>query len=234
MSSIHDGHRQRMLDRFLECDGKTDGNIIQDHELLEILLFFAIPRVNTNETAHRLLTEFRSIRGVLDASYDKLIHVKGMGPRSAILIRLVSILFRRYAQSENTAKEIRISTNTAIISYLKKLFIGCDTERIYLLLFDGEGVMISCDMLAEGSSSSAVFDIKQCTQKALLKGAEYAMLTHNHINHNAKPSMEDLVTTKKLYNAFDAVGIHLLEHFIICHDQHVPIIGRYSEKLKEL
>ena len=94
--------------------------------------------------------------------------------------------------------------------------------------------MISCDMLAEGSSSSAVFDIKQCTQKALLKGAEYAMLTHNHINYNANPSTEDLVTTKKLYNAFDAVGIRLLEHFIICRDQYVPIIDRYSEKLKEL
>ena len=117
--SIHDGHRERLRKKFKE------GNI-EDHELLELLLFSSIPRRNTNEIAHRLIDKFGSVNGVFNASERALCSVEGVGENSAMLIKTVSKCIERYLMKPNVPNE-RLDTFSKLEKY--KYSIGCCKYR---------------------------------------------------------------------------------------------------------
>ena len=114
----HDGHRERFKNRFL-----SSPESFEDHELLELILFYTIPRKNTNETAHKLLNRFSSIKGVLDASIEALCDVDDIGPSSALYIKAIAALVLRYGNSD-TKSDGLLKSPITLSSFLKNLFIA--------------------------------------------------------------------------------------------------------------
>ncbi|MCQ2431801.1 MAG: hypothetical protein MJ175_04270 [Clostridia bacterium] len=188
---LHEGHRKNMRERFL----KSGGFGFQDHELLEMLLFYSIPRVNTNEIAHRLLKEFGSVRGVFDASYDALLTVDGVGASSAQIIRLFGELMGRYIGAEEESRGLVVRKPEDTVYYLQKLFFGIGNERSYLLLLSNTGALTDTVLLAEGNAGSVMFDIQKCVRTAVIRNAGFVLAAHNHPHGKAIPSEDDLIVT---------------------------------------
>lgn len=225
--NIHEGHRKRLRERFLAADETytVDGNF-SEHELLELLLFYAQQRVNTNDTAHLLLRQFGSIRGVLEAPSASLIKVKGVGPSTAILIRLVCALMRVYIRSDLPARsDCRLTELSALVPMIRRMYFAeMAEEHIFLMLFNAEGYHIKTIRISDGTPTGVVLDIPRCVRLAIKYEANIAVLVHNH-PVVPTPSNEDRVMTEKLRNAFTCVGMELHEHLVLSENHCYAILG---------
>ncbi len=217
-SGIHAGHRQRMKERFLA--GGLDG--FSDHEVLELILFYAIPRRDVNELSHRLVERFGSFKAVFDADYDDLCKVDGIGENAAVLIKLMSESFRKYALSDG--KDVMLyDTLRKVGEYAVKLYIGVSVEKLYALLFDNKMMLLDTVMLGEGAVNSVHVSVRTIAEKALKKDASSIILIHNHPNGTPYPSEEDKrfsVYLKDLLSNFD---ITLIDHLIVAGRYYRPV-----------
>jgi len=226
---MHDGHWERIRRRII-AEG-TDG--FEEHQLLEALLFYSIPRSDTNETAHRLIEEFGSLTGVFSASYEELLRVFGIGESSALLIRLVAGINRKIALSENSREGQCFDSLSKICKYLANLYVGINVERVYLMMFDNSMRLIDCARICDGTVNTAVMLPRLMIEKALLKHASNVVVAHNHPNGVAVPSSDDISTTEMLRAAFDLVRIQMLEHVVIAGKNYAPIMrGRNFENMR--
>ena len=216
---LHDGHRDRLRERFL-----TSADSFEDHEILELVLFYSIPRRNTNDIAHTLLNRFGSIKGVLDANIDALAEVEDIGHKSALHIKAISKLILKYHISEQKSDGLLKSPAT-LSTFLKALFIGTQNEISYILLFDNAKKLITCEKIGAGISTEQTVSLREITYKALANNATSIILVHNHPNGQAFPSREDILATNKAKMVLDALGITLMEHFIVAEDKCQPIIN---------
>ena len=199
--NLHNGHRQRLKDRFL-TDGLRSFNEINK---LELLLFYAIPRRDTNPIAHRLLDRFGSLSAVLEAEPALLTEVDGISEHSALLIKLVAALAYDYINSARSAAEqIRFADLDELGKYVASQFIGLNRETVMAFSLDA-----SCRI-------------------TIASGAEFVVLAHNHPSGTLVPSNTDLSTTRRLFHALQAIGIHLSEHFIIAGGKYMPTMYNSS------
>ena len=217
---LHSGHRERMRKRFLE----TEGVGMSDHELLEILLFFSIPRYNTNETAHKLIDAFGSLAGVFNASFKNIISVDGVGANSALLIKLFSVLMNRYSVSGLQSKRLRVKKVEDAVPYLQKLLFAKAEEELYVLLFRETGMLITCQSITMGKDAVSVHaNLNQCFRLALQHSATFVILAHNHPNGVLKPSALDIRLTQNLSMMLESINVTLAEHILIADNKHLCI-----------
>ena len=209
MAGKHDGHRERLRNKFI-----TSPDSLEDHELLELLLFYAIPRCNTNETAHDLIDRFGSLQGVLDANLSSLVGVKDVGNKTALYLRVVSEVLSRYERASHELSG-QIDTYAELGDYLRSLFVGTENEQTFLLLFEKIG---------EGYSSGNVISMRDIAYLALSNNAAGVVLAHNHPNGRATPSGEDIMATNRLKSVLNSMDITLIDHFVIAGKDCVPII----------
>lgn len=215
----HDGHRQRLRNRFL-----ASPESFEDHELLELILFYSIPRKNTNEIAHRLLTRFGSVKGVLNASVDALTEIDDIGESTAIYIKAISALVLKYHISEQRSDDL-LKSPASLSMFLKSLFIGTENESSYILLFDNSKRLLTCTKIGEGFSMEHTMSMRKAALTAISSNAASAILVHNHPNGKAFPSGDDIHATNRAKMLLEALGILLLEHFIVAGDECRPIIN---------
>ena len=223
--SIHEGHRERMRKRFFH-EGMDH---FSDYEALELLLYYAIPRKDTNPIAHSLIDHFGSLGQVLDASVEELEQVSGISRNAAVLIHLVVGLGRLYGVKR--AEEIKIlDTIEECGEYLKPYFFGRVNETVFLLCLDARCKVINCRKVGEGSVNSASISIRKIVEVALGSNAVSVVLAHNHPSGLAIPSAEDIQTTRRLGLALNAVEILLADHIVIAEDEFVSIVqsGMYN------
>ena len=206
----HGGHRDRLRERF--ALGGLD--VLSDHEVLELLLMFAIPRSDVNPLAHRLLAQFGSLSAVLDADIQDLLEVKGIGERSAMLLKMTPELARRYMLDRLTPKPL-LTTMEKAGEYAGALYIGCKSETAYLLCLDARCALKRAVKLGEGSFVSVAVDMQRLVGEALRIGTQNAILLHNHPAGSLLPSREDVELTQKVLNALSLVNITLLDHIIV-------------------
>lgn len=214
---IHDGHREKMRRRFLE----TGLAGFADHEALELLLFYAIPRRDTNVLAHQLLERYGSLERVLNAPVEDLRKVNGMGESTALLLRLVPMLTERCRIKEN-APVILNSTERAG-EYLLRRFDGKKYELVYELCLDRKGKLLVSKLLTEGDVNGAELNIRKLVENALLANASAVILSHNHPSGVALPSGEDFTTTDRVRTALESVGIELVDHIIVADGDFVSM-----------
>lgn len=218
MKNLHREHRKRMKARFREKG--LDG--FSDHEVLELLLFFAIPRVNTNETAHLLLNRFGTLSGVIEASHDELMSVKGIGENSATLINLLSQFTRRYELDRSRPRD-SFSSMESVGNYLINHFIGATREHVELLLFDAKMHMIDHVTVHEGAVNSSDVNPERIAEIVFSGRASCFVLAHNHPGGKCVPSDEDIIVTKKLKAAFTPFNVRMLDHFLVCGGEYVRL-----------
>jgi DNA repair protein RadC len=226
--SIHNGHRQRLKDRFR----KEGLDNFDELYVLELLLYYCIPRVDTNPIAHRLLEEFGSLSAVLNASPEKLQRVEGVGENASVFLSLVMQVGRYYQVKQSEQGKI-LRTIEQCGKYLMPYFYGRDEETVFLLCLDAKCKVLSCKMVGVGSVNSANIPIRRVVEMALAANATTVVLAHNHPSGLAIPSMEDIQATHKLAAALEAVEIVLADHIVICQNDFVSIVQSQYYKPQE-
>lgn len=184
------------------------------HEVIELLLFYANKRSDTNPVAHRLIERFGSLPAVLEAEYDDLIKVDGVGDTAATLITLMPHLFRRYT-SEKAEKIKTVRSFEDLKDYLMPRFYGINIERVALLCLDSQGRINNFVFVTEGSLNLAQIDMRKIAQLALQNNAESIVLVHNHPGGVASPSRSDVETTSMLVKSMGLINVRVVDHIII-------------------
>ena len=222
---IHKNHRKRLKEQFRQkgLDGMTKVQV------LELLLFYCIPRVDTNPIAHELLQRFETLTGVLDAPPQELEQVDGIGPAAAEFLKLIREL-DRYQEMERNKKPRFLSDIDACGQYLLPRFKNLQNETVFLLCLDAVCKVQSCRMVGEGSVNSANVPVRRIVEMALASKASSVVLAHNHPSGIALPSAEDIQTTRRVAAALDAVEIVLTDHIIVADGDFVSLVqsGLYN------
>ena len=216
--STHDGHRARLRKRFMD-EGLDHFTEIQ---ALELLLYYAIPRVDTNPIAHALLEHFGSLSQVLDASVEELCKVKGIGENTAVYLHLITEMGRFYQVNRSSQVKI-LSTLESCAEYLVPFFFGRKVESVFLICLDAKCKVLACKEVGEGSVNSAGISIRKIVETAIGVNATTVVLAHNHPSGLAIPSAEDVQTTRRIANALQAVEITLADHIIVADDDYVSM-----------
>ena len=216
--SIHDGHRERIRKQL-----KTSGmDSLSDVQVLEVLLYYAMPRGDTNPIAHALLERFGTLDGVFCAPDAELRKISGIGDSAAQLIRLIPQLSRRCLMSRSA--QIRVlDTTSKCGQYLLPYFHGESEEVVYLLCLDAKCKALDCVLIHRGSVNVASIAARKVVKAALDANATSVVLSHNHPSGLALPSPEDRQTTRVLKRALEAVGIVLADHIIVADDDFVSL-----------
>ena len=215
---IHDGHREKMRQRFMT--GGLDA--FADHEILELLLYYAIPRRDTNPIAHALMERYGSLPAVLAAPMEDLKRTEGIGESAAVLLHLVPQVCRR-ARLAQVGEDQVLNSSERAGAYLLECFDGESREVIYQLCLDRKGKLLACKRLGEGSVASADLDVRRLVENAILTGARAVILAHNHPSGVALPSDGDYTATMRVRAALNAIGIELADHIIVADGDFVSM-----------
>lgn len=217
--SIHDGHRQRLKDRF-RAEGLDN---FSDVQVLELLLFYAIPRQDTNPIAHALLDHFGGLSQVLNASAEELEKVPGIKNNAATLLKLTTEVVRYSGVNELMNVKI-LNTIEECGKYLVPFFKNRRNETVFLLCLDAKCKVLCCKEIGEGSVNSAGVPIRRIVETALGANATTVVLAHNHPSGIAVPSGEDIQTSRRVATALSTVDIHLADHIVVADDDFVSMV----------
>ena len=217
---LHKSHRARLRTRYLTA-GLSD---FAPHNVLELLLFHAIPRRDTNPLSHALLSRFGSGGAVLSADREELLSVTGVGPGVADFL----LAFRRAAELAlaRRAPRMRLADADSLGSYLSSL-LG-EEEGVALLFLDNDFGLVAERVLPGVSVHSPRFSPTLAVEEALLHHAPLCAVGHYHADGLALPSAEDLDVTRVLRNTLEAAGVRLLEHMIVGGGRFATLLYRYS------
>lgn len=215
--NLHKGHRQRLRELYLN-DGIDNFN---DHQALELLLFYAIPQRDTNPLAHKLLEEFGSLSAVFDAPVPRLKSL-GLTDNTIALLKLIPDFSRLYNLDKTDYKSKRVDISM-LCEYFRPKFIGRTTEVMYLLLLDRKYKEVYCGIISKGSSNTTDVPITKILENAVMYNADYVVIAHNHPDGIALPSKADLRTTKMIFDALRLMNKHLIDHIIVSEDDEVSL-----------
>ena len=199
------------------------GEALADHEILEMLLFYSIPRVNTNETAHRLLDRFGSMAGLMNAKRHELLTVQGIGEQSADLILLMAEYYHRTASEADKVPTVFKDLDD-VGRYVVRLLDGLSRERVIVLLLSTDYRLIATHQISEGSVNCAKVDIRQIMEYAILAKAANIVLAHNHPDPILEPSKEDESISISLMHAASTMGINLWDHVLVADGKYLLIL----------
>ena len=214
----HDGHRNRLRQKFL-----THGmDVLQDHEVLELLLFYALPRKDTNQLARDLLNHFGRISAVLEAPLSELKKIGGIGENAAVLLRLITPLSRRYLLSR-TEQGVCLSSTRNCGEYLLPYFFGATEEMVYILCLDAKCKVLACRLLETGTVNSARVPLRKAAEIAMACNASSVVLAHNHTSGLALPSKADVGATLQLKKTLEPLEIAVIDHIVIADNDFVSM-----------
>lgn len=217
MPSEHTGHRQRMKERFLHTH--FDG--FEDHQILEMILFYVYPRTDTNPLAHRLLNTFGSLSAVFEAPVDTLISA-GLTPNAATFITMLPDISRVYLNDRNNNTSKIIDFERLGEFFIPK-FIGRGEEAMILLLADAKGKEIYSGVVSKGSFHASEAPVRKIIDLAMRYNATTAAIAHNHPSGVALPSRADIKATATIFQALNLIGVLLYDHIIVSDDDFVSL-----------
>ncbi len=215
---LHAGHRQRMKDRYAE----TGLAGFSDHNVLEMLLFYAIPRKDTNLIAHELIKHFGSFDAVLEASREELMQVRGVSEHTATLISLVTQMNKRYLECKSIERKL-IQNSDEAGRYFAAKFAYEVNESAFALMLDDKLRIITCQNISKGVINGTDIDIRLLCELALKFRASSVIVSHNHPSCVLMPSKEDEICTRSIKNALDVIGIRLLDHIIVAGGEYISL-----------
>lgn len=208
-SNLHKGHRERTIKKFLES-----ADSFSEHEVLEVLLYFAVPRIDTNPLAHKLIQFFGSLSGVFNATAEQLMSVRGVGEKVATQILLISQIFKRIEKGGKKQEHYLINFSKAK-EFLFELFKGFYHEKFVVLLLNKKYKLIATVEFTDDALHSVKAEIPDLVNAINIHKPSFAIIAHNHPSGNVMPSAQDDFTTKKLNVIFDLHDVNLFDHIIV-------------------
>lgn len=218
----HEGHRKRLTDKA----NRMGFEFLEEHEQLEMILFVAIPRGDTNKIAHNLLDKFGSLYNVLTARVTELSKVEGVGTRTAQYLQdLYTILgcVERNRLTDGKSVYPFVKDVESMGRYAKSLFFGKLSECFYMVSVNKRFQAFKTDKISNGDLNETPIYLQEILRQALANNAAYVFFIHNHPSGSLRPSKADIETTVQLKNSFAAVGISVLDHIIVGSGEFVSL-----------
>lgn len=211
----HKGHREKLKQRFIE-EGLGS---FADHQVLEMLLFYTIPRKDTNEMAHRLLEKFGTLESLFDASPEELMRKGDVTRNTAVFLSMIPELARRYMIIKQGKKPILDSSSKAG-EFVKSLFIGKNYEAFYVCCLNSQNQLNYAALVHEGTINEAPVYPRLIVETALRYQASSVILAHNHPGGSQRPSGADIEVTRKICDALKTISITVIDHMIAAGDSY--------------
>ncbi len=210
-NNLNIGHRERLKEKFLSCGSSS----FYDYELLELLLTFAIPRIDVKPIAKNLIKEFKNFAGVINAPTEKLLKIKGIGKNSAILINLVSACITKTLQNQLQVDNVIINNYETLLDYCKKNLSFKETEEFHILHFDSKLKLIKDETLFTGTINSSFVFPREVVKNVLHNNTASVILSHNHPSGDVVPSVADIDITRKICEALKNIDVFVEDHIIV-------------------
>ena len=219
--SVHKNHRERIRDRF-DQEGLSG---FHDHEVLELLLFYAIPQGDVNPIAHRLIKRFGSFHRVLEATPEQLMAVEGIGAHTARMLHLVFEIGRRYCHDGVRHRESRqeLDSTQKIAYYIAPQLAGLPHEVTAIICVDVRLRPICCEIVSKGTVTGSELLVRRIAEVAVRNHAPAVILAHNHPRGRACASLEDLESTRQLRKSLVSLDIELIDHIILADGEYVSL-----------
>ena len=209
---MHEGHRERLRERY----SNNGVGAFTEHELLELLLTYAIPRRNTNELAHRLIDRFGSLHAVFSAEVAELTNIEGIGERAAVFLRLVGDSAALNAEAVGRQKQrMRILSPADAAAYALDLMRNERYESVYVVSLDKNMRLLHAERLMTGSLNEAPLYPRRVVELALMHRAASILLLHNHPSGDPTPSQADAEATEAVQKALNSIDIRLYDHLVV-------------------
>lgn len=225
--NLHESHRKRLKSRFL----KEGLSSFEEHQILEMSLFYALPRKDTNPLAHILLERFGSIAGVFNAPLAELLKVKGIGESAAVFLKMQHGLLLRY-QSSYEEEKINLSSHKLCIEFIERKMKYLNHEEFHIVCLDASLSLLKYLPMYKGTINAASINLRELTSSILQLDASAVVIAHNHPSGVAYPSQEDIDITEVLLTAFKYQDIELLDHVIVTCRSHYSMLS--DNKISEL
>ena len=193
-----------------------------DHETLELLLTYCIARKDTKPLAWALLQRFGSLSAVLDASVEELCSVRGIGRQSALYLKLIRNVFKKYSLDE-VKEKVTIRTPEQVINYCKASLAGKSEECLELIYLSIRNTVIKTEIIASGDLDRVSVSPRKVVECALAAKAAAVILVHNHPSGDPTPSMEDILLTKEIVRSAALLGIAVHDHIIVGKSTHYSL-----------
>jgi DNA repair protein RadC len=214
------GHRQRLRDRFLEAGPAA----LADYELLELVLFRAIPRRDVKPLAKDLLKRFGSFAEVVSASPTRLAEVAGLGEAAIAELKVVQAAAQRLVRGEINRREV-LSSWSAVLDYCRGAMAFADREQFRVLFLDKRNQLIADEVQQEGTVDHTPVYPREVVRRALELSATAIILVHNHPSGDPTPSRADVEMTKSVIDAGKPFGIAVHDHIVVGKDGHASLKG---------
>ena len=211
-ANVHNGHRTRLKQKF----NKHGIAVFEEHQLLELLLTYCIPRKDTNEIAHNLISTFGSVKGVLSANIDFLKRIQGVGDNSATFLSLIGSVCNKY--SSFMSKPLRLNCSRDGTVYCINFMQNKTVEELYMICLDSNFTVVNNVKISSGDLHTAQISIRDILSVALSNNATTVLFTHNHPNLNAQPSVFDNDFTFHVLQQMHVCGIDVSDHVIVGKD----------------
>lgn len=221
----HKDHRRRLKERY-HREGLDN---FEDHNVLELLLFFGIPYKDTNNLAHELLNRFGSLSGVLEASREELMSVNGIGENAATLFNLIPALSRKYLE-DKVDEKAPMNSCSAVGNYLIAKYRFRQDELFSMICLDQSCRLRSWEIISSGTINVTAVNSRKVIEAAMKTSANAVILAHNHPNGLAIPSGDDIKSTIALVEALNIIGVRVLDHIIISGDDFVSLASSQQYK----
>ena len=209
------GHRKRLRERFQ----KGGGDALPDYELLELLLFQALPRQDTKPVAKRLIKHFGSYAGVITAEPSALKEINGIGDAAVVAIKTVQAAAVRLARNEILDQPVLANWNK-MLAYCRAAMAREKNEHFRVLFLNRRNVLIADEVQQKGTVDHTPVYPREVVKRALELGATAIIMVHNHPSGDPKPSKADIDMTKEVADAGEKLGIQLHDHLIMTRDGH--------------
>lgn len=221
---MHDDHRERVRDEFLAHGFDSD---TPPHKIVEMMLFYSIPRKDTNETAHLLMDRFGSVEALIEARPEDIMKVKGAGKSTAVFLKFIHFIANYYINDKK--KDVkRFNSIDEICNYLLDKYLGFNKEIIGITSLDNVGKLLGFDIIGEGDISSVGVSARQVIEVVLKRNATAVVISHNHPGGIALPSRADIENTELIFNALEHINVKLIDHIIVADNDYVSLSQSYQ------
>lgn len=224
----HSGHRQRLRKRFLH---DLTFNNFEKHNILELVLFYALPRVDTNAYAHMLINRFGSLSAVLDAPVEELMKCPGITENGACLIKMFLPILKAYNEDKFDDCVV-LESDYDVTQLLRRKYVGYEVEVLSLICTDNANRIVTYEEIASGSMEGVDIDMKTVCDVILRNRSTRIILAHNHPNGSTRPSVSDISMTRRIRQACMSMDVELVDHYIFVNNRAVSM--RKNDDYKNL